>query len=480
MKAAHIAARIASLLPRTMSTSSPSPSLRALQPPQHKGMTALDRSKFALTIPVLAARVRAGDMGAVRKHDLLRGHIVDIPKIRSITPDADPALRRLLLRVADPAELPEPTRAFLADSGIALEPDSVTLGYEHWTASEILNAVIETKEDEDTPSSFTQTGHIAHVNLREEWLPYKAMIGQVILDKIPSIRTVVNKLSEIHAEYRYFDMEVIAGDEDFVATTSESGCTFTFDFAHVYWNSRLHTEHERLISQFAPGSVVADAMAGVGPFAVPAAKRGAYVLGNDLNPESVRWMRENRVRNKVEERLRVTEADARAFIRGAPAEAWRNPFPRSEPLTTRQREREARRRREAAKEAGVVLPREEKAEEETPKPQTVDHYVMNLPDSALEFLDAYAGSFTPLLDEPGFDAAATTLPLIHCHCFTRFLDLDAATRDINERATAALGHPVTTDMDGYLLHLVRRVAPNKDMYCLTFRLPHDVAYKKIV
>lgn len=59
----------------------------------------------------------------------------------------------------------------------------------------------------------------AHVNLREEWLPYKAMIGQVILDKIPSIRTVVNKLSEIHAEYRYFDMEVIAGEADFVATT---------------------------------------------------------------------------------------------------------------------------------------------------------------------------------------------------------------------------------------------------------------------
>lgn len=222
-------------------------------------------------------------------------------------------------------------------------------------------------------------------------------------------------------------------------------------------------------------------MAGVGPFAVPAAKRGAYVLANDLNPESVKWMRENRVKNKVEPRLRVTEADARKFINGAPAEAWRNPFVRSEPVTVRQKEREARRRREAAKEAGVELPKEVVKEEDAlPKPQTVNHYVMNLPDSALEFLDAYAGSFTPLLDEPGFDAATTTLPLIHCHCFTRFLDIEGATNDINERATAALGYPVTTDMEGYLLHPVRRVAPNKDMYCLTFRLPHDVAYKKTV
>lgn len=40
-------------------------------------------------------------------------------------------------------------------------------------------------------------------------------------------------------------------------------------------------------------------MAGVGPFAIPAAKKGCFVLGNDLNPESVKWMRENRMVNKV-------------------------------------------------------------------------------------------------------------------------------------------------------------------------------------
>lgn len=80
---------------------------------------------------------------------------------------------------------------------------------------------------------------------------------------------------------------------------SESGCTFTFDFSKVYWNSRLQHEHDRLIDLLPVGSVVADVMAGVGPFAVPAAKKGCYVLGNDLNPESVRWMRENQAKNKV-------------------------------------------------------------------------------------------------------------------------------------------------------------------------------------
>ncbi len=109
----------------------------------------------------------------------------------------------------------------------------------------------------------------------------------------------MNKLDSIHAEFRYFDMEVLAGDHDFITTQHESGCTFTFDFSKVYWNSRLQGEHDRLIALLQPGEVIADVMAGVGPFAVPAAKKGCYVLGNDLNPESVKWMRENRIKNKV-------------------------------------------------------------------------------------------------------------------------------------------------------------------------------------
>lgn len=47
----------------------------------------------------------------------------------------------------------------------------------------------------------------------------------------------------------------------------------------VYWNSRLETEHKRLVSTFHPGDVVADIMAGIGPFAVPAGKQGCKVRG---------------------------------------------------------------------------------------------------------------------------------------------------------------------------------------------------------
>lgn len=80
---------------------------------------------------------------------------------------------------------------------------------------------------------------------------------------------------------------------------SESGCKFKFDFRNVYWNSRLHHEHERLVSLFKPGEVVVDVFAGVGPFALPAAKGGCVVFANDLNPESFKWLKHNIEHNHV-------------------------------------------------------------------------------------------------------------------------------------------------------------------------------------
>lgn len=83
------------------------------------------------------------------------------------------------------------------------------------------------------------------------------------------------------------------------ASQHESDCSFTFDFTAVYWNSRLHTEHERMVHLFQPGDVVVDVMAGVGPFAIPAAKRGCAVLANDLNPCSYEYLCRNIVANRA-------------------------------------------------------------------------------------------------------------------------------------------------------------------------------------
>jgi tRNA (guanine37-N1)-methyltransferase len=132
-------------------------------------------------------------------------------------------------------------------------------------------------------------------------LPYKALIAEVILDKNPAIRTVINKTDfvGVQNEYRTFQYEILAGDPSMQVEARELDCSFRFDYSKVYWNSRLNTEHERLVNLFRPGECVCDVMAGVGPFAVPAGKKRVFVWANDLNPDSFTSLTDAISLNKV-------------------------------------------------------------------------------------------------------------------------------------------------------------------------------------
>lgn len=262
----------------------------------------------------------------------------------------------------------------------------------------------------------------------------------MILDKNAHIRTVVNKLDTIDHEFRFFKMEVLAGDDDldvevvrFAARARlngqvEHGVRYRFNFAEVYWNTRLSTEHLRLVDIFQPDELIVDAFAGVGPFALPAARKGCFVLASDLNPASARSLAANVQLNKVRRRclsvlmsqlgarIRTGNADGRAWIREATLEAWQRPFVRPPPKPAPKRDQPA---------PVVAAP-------SLPPPRLVAHFVMNLPASALSFLDAYRGIYRPLLELPDFDvdAARRSRPMVHCYCFSRCTTPEEATPDI--------------------------------------------------
>jgi len=75
------------------------------------------------------------------------------------------------------------------------------------------------------------------------------------------------------------------------------------------------------------GIIVADACAGVGPFAVPLARRGATVLANDLNPESFKWLEHNAETNKCGPLLVSSRDDGGNFLMRLVAAAQSEPVP---------------------------------------------------------------------------------------------------------------------------------------------------------
>ena len=60
---------------------------------------------------------------------------------------------------------------------------------------------------------------------------------------------------------------------------------------------------------------------------------------------------------------------------------------------------------------------------------------MNLPDSAITFVDAFRGVLSPQ-NAGGRDLSgiygSSDLPMVHCHCFTREIELDKAEQDIRQ------------------------------------------------
>ncbi|KAF9173032.1 tRNA(m(1)G37)methyltransferase [Mortierella sp. AD011] len=450
-------------------------------PVLQRGLTTLDKSLFRTTVSVMALRIPASMTMECKK--ALGTDMLLEPKVRNVidSDDGEKSKRLVLLSLniknegkainCVPKDLDgasEKTKEFIKEKSIDLTKTELTVGYDHWTADEVLRAILPEDIIDEAPSSFTTVGHIAHMNLKDEYLPYKHLIGQVIMDKNPNLRTVVNKTDSIDTTFRFFKMELLAGEDNMIAEVRESGCRFKLDFSQVYWNSRLHTEHERLVKMFSATDAVCDVMAGVGPFAMPAAKKGCMVYANDLNPVSYASMLENKVLNKIDNNLHIYNLDGREFIRKAVEDLEKSGYqtPPAAPVAKKGK-------KGGAKDATPVTPAPAPvvAPESTTTHsfKTFDHFVMNLPASAIEFLDAFHGLFKGR--ESDIPEPKKQLPMIHCHCFSKS---DEPEKDVAERVEAVMGGRL--EMDSVKLHWVRKVAPNKDMYCISFRLPAEIAF----
>ncbi|WP_440989488.1 class I SAM-dependent methyltransferase [Haloarchaeobius baliensis] len=159
----------------------------------------------------------------------------------------------------------------------------------------------------DDPS-YERLGDVAIV---DEDDPDRAReIAQAIVDSDLPVKTVVDRASEIQGELRVRDWNVLVG-EDTETVHREYGHEFALDLDAVYFSPRLATERHRVVEQVQPGEHVFDMFAGVGPFAVPAAARGAEVVAVDLNETAVEYLRENAERNDVADRLTAIHGDVR-------------------------------------------------------------------------------------------------------------------------------------------------------------------------
>lgn len=479
----------------------------------------LDESKFDVNLKLLALRIpRELCKNATR---LLNGYLLDKPRVKPIIEDPTSEKNRYMIlseniQNPDLSNIPSEKLDELKKlCEIEVVPYSLTLGYSYWPADHILKQILP--PGVEVPSSFETIGHVAHLNIHDELLPFKKVIAKVIYDKnYPRIKTVVNKVGMITNEFRVPKFEILAGESDMITEVKQYGATFKLDYSLVYWNSRLEHEHIRLVSLFQPGETICDMFAGIGPFAIPAAQKGCLVYANDLNPDSVRYLKINAKINKVDGCVFAYNMDARKFVSELMAVPVCENNLESDDSMAKACDSCSIKIIDDAKAEGRHLGVEEKEvagndvengqegmqvpsrtvdgsivvskrppdcfteENENdygghkkkgnthkrmkgsvlPKTKAwehIDHVIMNLPASALQFLDALGGIISR-------KCWKGPLPLVHCYCFIR-------ANETNEMIKSEAESALNAKIKDPLFHRVRDVAPNKAMFCLSFRLP---------
>ncbi|ADM11346.1 putative methyltransferase [Encephalitozoon intestinalis ATCC 50506] len=199
---------------------------------------------------------------------------------------------------------------FLSQEDVLIHIE-LELCYEYFTYSEALQRILP--KEVQTPSSFEIVGSIIHLNLDEEQMKYKNVIGQVVHDKTG--RTVITKIGQISNEYRSFDLEVIGGDPVLETIHREGDILFCIDYRNVYWCSKLQSERMILVKKFQVGDVVCDPFCGVGPVSLAALKKGCRVYSNDLNSHAIECLRKSIKINKLDpKKIEIFNLPAAEFL----------------------------------------------------------------------------------------------------------------------------------------------------------------------
>ncbi|WP_132057536.1 class I SAM-dependent methyltransferase [Halorussus amylolyticus] len=200
----------------------------------------------------------------------------------------------------------------------------------------VVTRAVGERDTRDTPADllgFEPTyERLGDIVILDEDDPERARdIADAVMASDLPVRAVINRASKVKGELRVRDWEVLVSDgteaseatrgaEDASSETEtvhrEYGCEFLLDVAEVYFSPRLATERHRVAEQVEPGERAFDMFAGVGPFVVPFAERGAEVVGVDLNERAVEYLRGNARRNGVADRVTAIQGDVRDVAEG--------------------------------------------------------------------------------------------------------------------------------------------------------------------
>jgi len=152
-------------------------------------------------------------------------------------------------------------------------------------------------------------------NSRKKSRDEKLREAKKILEN-PHIKTVLEKVGNVHGRLRTINIKHIAGEKNLIAVSKENNCTFKFNVKTCYFSSRLSGERKAIAEKIKKTDSVLVLFAGVGvyPIVINKIKRPSRIVGVELGRDCCKYFKENLKLNKMEGQIKIIQGDVKMKV----------------------------------------------------------------------------------------------------------------------------------------------------------------------
>jgi tRNA (guanine37-N1)-methyltransferase len=180
---------------------------------------------------------------------------------------------------------------------------------------EAVSGILSEKEVSELYGAFDQIGEIIIIRIPDSLLSKKKTIGEILLKKVKTAKSVFYQSSPVEGDFRIRNLELLAGEDKTETEYKEHGCRFRVDVQKAFFSPRLSTERERIANLINDGETVINMFGGVGMFSIIAAKKKKCMIYNiDINPYAIELCKKSIRLNKLKGQVKPITGDASQII----------------------------------------------------------------------------------------------------------------------------------------------------------------------
>jgi tRNA (guanine37-N1)-methyltransferase len=176
-------------------------------------------------------------------------------------------------------------------------------------------SILTAEETEELFGAFDQIGNIIILRIPNSLLSKRKLMGEVLLEKVKTAKSVFYQSSPVEGDYRIRQLELLAGDDKTETEYKEHGCRFKVDVEKTFFSPRLSTERLRIADLIQDGETIINMFGGIGMFSIVAAKKKrCHVYNIDINPYAAKLCSENILLNKLKGAVEPIKGDTTEII----------------------------------------------------------------------------------------------------------------------------------------------------------------------